>query len=72
MYCPPEIPASTARYNQGLFILLRGLVLNDHDGGKMISGAPNEVWSYGEEVYKICTRYKFCPSLLVAPVIEAG
>jgi alpha-D-xyloside xylohydrolase len=31
--------------------------LSDHGGGKMISGAANEVWSYGEEVYNICTRY---------------
>lgn len=26
-------------------------------GGKQISGADNEVWSYGEEVLNICTRY---------------
>ena len=33
--------------------------LSDHGGGKMLSGAPNEVWSYGEEVYNICTKYMF-------------
>jgi len=33
--------------------------LSDHGGGKMVSGGPNEVWSYGEEVYTICTRYLF-------------
>jgi alpha-D-xyloside xylohydrolase len=33
--------------------------LSDHGGGKMMSGAPNEVWSYGEEVYQICTKYMF-------------
>ena len=26
-------------------------------GGKHISGAENEVWSYGEEVYGICKKY---------------
>ncbi|KAH7025035.1 glycoside hydrolase family 31 protein [Microdochium trichocladiopsis] len=26
-------------------------------GATCCSGAPNEVWSYGEEVYKICVRY---------------
>ena len=26
-------------------------------GGKHISGAENEVWSYGEEVYEICKKY---------------
>ncbi len=31
--------------------------LSDHGGGKMLSGAPNEVWSYGEEVYQICQKY---------------
>jgi alpha-D-xyloside xylohydrolase len=31
--------------------------LSNHGGGKMISGADNEVWSYGEEVYGICTKY---------------
>lgn len=31
--------------------------LSDHGGGKMMSGAANEVWSYGEEVYAICTKY---------------
>ncbi|MDO4284120.1 MAG: glycoside hydrolase family 31 protein [Eubacteriales bacterium] len=26
-------------------------------GGKCISGAENEIWSYGEEIEEICTRY---------------
>ena len=26
-------------------------------GGKCLSGADNEVWSYGEEVYEICRKY---------------
>lgn len=33
--------------------------LSDHGGGQMISGGPNEVWSYGEEVYQICSKYMF-------------
>lgn len=33
--------------------------LSDHGGGRMISGAPNEVWSYGEAVYEICKTYMF-------------
>ena len=33
--------------------------LSDHGGGKMLSGAENEVWSYGEEAYAILTRYLF-------------
>ena len=33
--------------------------LSNHGGGKMLSGAANEVWSYGEEVYEICTKYMF-------------
>ena len=28
-------------------------------GGKQISGAENEIWSYGEEVYEICKKYIF-------------
>ena len=28
-------------------------------GGTAISGAENEVWSYGEEVYEICRKYLF-------------
>lgn len=28
-------------------------------GGKLMSGGPNEVWSYGEEALKICTKYLF-------------
>ncbi|MFN8466090.1 MAG: glycoside hydrolase family 31 protein [Caldilineaceae bacterium] len=31
--------------------------LSNHGGGKMLSGAANEVWSYGDEVYAICTKY---------------
>lgn len=27
------------------------------EGDGTASGAPNEVWSYGEEVYEICTAY---------------
>ena len=26
-------------------------------GGKCPSGADNEIWSYGEEIYEICRRY---------------
>jgi alpha-D-xyloside xylohydrolase len=33
--------------------------LSTHGGGKMLSGGPNEVWSYGEEVYEICKKYMF-------------
>jgi alpha-D-xyloside xylohydrolase len=33
--------------------------LSNHGGGKMLSGGPNEVWSYGEEVYGICKKYMF-------------
>jgi alpha-D-xyloside xylohydrolase len=28
-------------------------------GATCLSGAPNEVWSYGEEVYGICKKYMF-------------
>ena len=31
--------------------------LSDHGGGMCVSGADNEVWSYGEEVYAICRKY---------------
>lgn len=31
--------------------------MSDHGGGMCISGADNEVWSYGEEVYAICRKY---------------
>ena len=31
--------------------------LSTTGGGKMFSGAENEVWSYGEEVYEICKKY---------------
>ncbi len=33
--------------------------LSDRGGGKMVSGAANEVWSYGEEIYAICKKYLF-------------
>ena len=33
--------------------------LSDHGGGKCISGAENEIWSYGEEVEEICKKYIF-------------
>ena len=26
-------------------------------GAECCSGAPNEIWSYGEEVYEICKHY---------------
>lgn len=31
--------------------------LSETGGGHCASGAANEVWSYGDEVYKICCRY---------------
>ncbi len=31
--------------------------LGSTGGGKHISGAENEVWSYGDEVYEICKKY---------------
>ena len=31
--------------------------LSDHGGGSQISGAENEIWSYGPEVYEICRKY---------------
>ena len=31
--------------------------LGTSGGGKCLSGADNEVWSYGEEVYEICRKY---------------
>ncbi len=31
--------------------------IGESGGGTAISGAANEVWSYGEEIYEICTRY---------------
>lgn len=31
--------------------------ISDHGGGKMLSGGPNEVWSYGDEAYEIMTKY---------------
>ena len=33
--------------------------LGDAPGSYCLSGAPNEVWSYGEEVYSICKAYLF-------------
>lgn len=29
----------------------------DHGGGHMVTGRPNELWSYGEEVYQILKKY---------------
>ena len=31
--------------------------LSDHGGGSMVTGAPNEIWSYGKEVEQILTKY---------------
>ncbi|MBQ7138963.1 MAG: family 31 glucosidase, partial [Clostridia bacterium] len=31
--------------------------LSNHGGGQCDSGAPNEVWSYGEEIEAICRKY---------------
>ena len=31
--------------------------MSDHGGGMCVSGADNEVWSYGEEAYAICRKY---------------
>lgn len=31
--------------------------LSDHGGGKCISGAENEIWSYGKEIEDICVKY---------------
>lgn len=31
--------------------------LSNHGGGSMVTGAPNEIWSYGYEVEKILTKY---------------
>lgn len=28
-------------------------------GGRMASGGPNEVWSYGETLYEMCSKYMF-------------
>lgn len=33
--------------------------MSDKNGGRYASGADNEVWSYGEEVYVICKKYLF-------------
>ena len=49
--------------------------LSNHGGGKMLSGAANEVWSYGEEVYEICTRYMFMRERLkpyIAALMQAA
>ena len=34
-----------------------GKPLSDRGGGKCVSGAPNELWSFGEEVYGILEKY---------------
>ncbi len=31
--------------------------MSDHGGGKCISGAANEIWSYGEKIEEICKKY---------------
>ena len=31
--------------------------LSNHGGGKHISGAENEIWSYGDRIYDICCKY---------------
>ena len=31
--------------------------LSESGGGKHRSGSPNEVWTYGDEVLRICTKY---------------
>ena len=31
--------------------------LSESGGGKQISGAENEIWSYGDRVYEICRKY---------------
>lgn len=31
--------------------------LSDHGGGMCLTGADNEVWSYGDEVYAVCKKY---------------
>ena len=33
--------------------------LGDSGGATCLSGAPNEVWCYGETVYEICKKYMF-------------
>jgi alpha-D-xyloside xylohydrolase len=41
----------------------------------MISGAANEVWSYGEEVYNICSQYMFMRERLkpyIASLMQAA
>ena len=35
----------------------QGEPIGSKGGGLCNSGAPNEVWSYGEEVYQICAKY---------------
>ena len=34
-----------------------GKPLGETGGGKQISGAANEIWSYGDEVFSICKKY---------------
>lgn len=31
--------------------------ISNHGGGKCNSGAENEVWSYGDDIYEICKKY---------------
>ena len=31
--------------------------LSDHGGGSMVTGAPNEIWSYGKDVEKVLLKY---------------
>lgn len=40
--------------------------LSDHGGGSMVTGAPNEIWSYGNEVEIILTKYLKIRSALKA------
>ncbi|MGN0479671.1 MAG: TIM-barrel domain-containing protein, partial [Hominenteromicrobium sp.] len=35
------------------------LPLSPANGGRMPSGGPNEVWSYGETIYEMCSKYMF-------------
>lgn len=31
--------------------------LSNHGGGKQISGAANEIWTYGEEIFQVCKKH---------------
>ena len=33
--------------------------IGDRGGARMKSGSPNEIWSYGEEIYEILKKYLF-------------